>query len=71
MLQGQSLQGVLTAKELHVFLKSRGLLDSYPLFTSVYRIAYEGLKPEEVRRLPSHARRRSLTFGFLQITNHI
>lgn len=35
MLNGQKLQGVDTAKELHVFLKARGKEAEYPLFTVV------------------------------------
>ncbi|GAA5982097.1 hypothetical protein JCM10908_004740 [Rhodotorula pacifica] len=48
MLNGQKLQGVETAKELHTFLKARGKVDEYPLFTFVYRAAYEGVKPDSL-----------------------
>ncbi|GAA5874570.1 hypothetical protein JCM3774_004650 [Rhodotorula dairenensis] len=48
MLNGQKLQGVETAKELHIFLKARGKVDEYPLFTFVYRAAYEGVKVDEL-----------------------
>ncbi|KAL8278950.1 hypothetical protein RQP46_008619 [Phenoliferia psychrophenolica] len=50
LLQGQKLQGVVTARELHVFLKARGKVEDYPLFTAVYRIAYEGVKPEHQKK---------------------
>ena len=36
-LNGQSLQGPLTAKEVNGFLKGKGLENEFPLFTSVYR----------------------------------
>ncbi|GAA5885590.1 hypothetical protein JCM6882_007485 [Rhodosporidiobolus microsporus] len=48
MLNGQKLQGVETARELHDFLKARGKVDSYPLFAFVYRVAFEGVKPDEI-----------------------
>lgn len=35
MLNGQKLQGVETAKELHAFLQARGKVEDYPLFTVV------------------------------------
>jgi len=37
-LNGQKLQGTLTAIEVHVFLNSKGLEKEYPLFTAVYDI---------------------------------
>ncbi|KAI9876374.1 MAG: glycerol-3-phosphate dehydrogenase [Pleopsidium flavum] len=37
-LNGQKLQGTLTAKEVNSFLKGKGLEDEFPLFTAVYRI---------------------------------
>ncbi|KAL8278951.1 hypothetical protein RQP46_008620 [Phenoliferia psychrophenolica] len=48
MLSGQKLQGVQTARELHIFLKARDKVDEYPLFTAVYRIAYEGVDPADI-----------------------
>ncbi|GAA5848455.1 hypothetical protein JCM9279_006570 [Rhodotorula babjevae] len=48
MLNGQKLQGVQTAKELYQFLKNRGREEAYPLFTFVYRVAYEGVKPDTI-----------------------
>jgi glycerol-3-phosphate dehydrogenase (NAD+) len=35
LLNGQKLQGTDTAKELHEFLKARGRVEAYPLFTVV------------------------------------
>ncbi|KAI9808318.1 MAG: Glycerol-3-phosphate dehydrogenase [NAD(+)] [Sarcosagium campestre] len=37
-LNGQKLQGTLTAKEVNDFLKSKGQEREFPLFTAVYRI---------------------------------
>lgn len=74
MLNGQKLQGVETAREIHLFLKARGTdPKEYPLFDVVvsrlfrvvvvemglylyccwcvcvqYRIAYEGINPDQV-----------------------
>ncbi|KAK0551340.1 glycerol-3-phosphate dehydrogenase [Tilletia horrida] len=47
LLNGQKLQGIATAKEIHEFLKARNKVDDYPLFKAIYKIAYEGL--------PTHA----------------
>ena len=38
-LNGQKLQGTSTAKEVHSFLKSRGKVEEYPLFTAVYSMS--------------------------------
>ncbi|KAK4052394.1 hypothetical protein OIV83_002196 [Microbotryomycetes sp. JL201] len=48
LLNGQKLQGTLTAKEIYEFLKGRGRLEGYPLFSKVYQISYEGLDPKEL-----------------------
>ncbi|GAA6027570.1 hypothetical protein JCM8097_007928 [Rhodosporidiobolus ruineniae] len=48
MLNGQKLQGVETARELHEFLKARGKVEDYPLFTFVYRVAFEDVKPDTI-----------------------
>lgn len=42
MLNGQKLQGTLAAKEVYALLANRGLLDSFPLFRSIYEIAFTG-----------------------------
>jgi glycerol-3-phosphate dehydrogenase (NAD+) len=48
-LNGQKLQGTLTATEVNLFLKSQGLEKQYPLFTAVHDIL-EG--KEKVQNLP-------------------
>lgn len=48
LLAGQKLQGTLTAKEVNHVLKMKGLEDQFPLFTTVYKIAYEGLPVEKI-----------------------
>lgn len=48
MLNGQKLQGTLTAKELHEVLKTKGLIKEFPLFTTVFRICFENLPPERL-----------------------
>ncbi|XP_056371244.1 glycerol-3-phosphate dehydrogenase [NAD(+)], cytoplasmic [Oenanthe melanoleuca] len=42
MLNGQKLQGPQTSAELHRILKSKNVVEKFPLFTAVYRICYEG-----------------------------
>jgi len=40
-LNGQILQGIGTAEEVHGFLKSRGKAGDFPLFTAVYRESWK------------------------------
>jgi len=43
LLNGQKLQGTLTAKEVYISLKSRGgYVNEFPLMKTVYEIAFEG-----------------------------
>jgi len=48
ILNGQKLQGTLTAQEAHEVLQKRGLTNEFPLFTTIYRIAFEGLAPSHI-----------------------
>lgn len=48
LLNGQKLQGTITAEEIFKFLEGRGRLDGYPLFEKVYRISFEGCDPHEM-----------------------
>ncbi|EKD03459.1 glycerol-3-phosphate dehydrogenase (NAD+) [Trichosporon asahii var. asahii CBS 8904] len=48
LLNGQKLQGTATAEEVNRFLEARGRTEAYPLFEKVYRIAFEGLPPQEL-----------------------
>ncbi|KAJ3261738.1 hypothetical protein HK103_004689 [Boothiomyces macroporosus] len=48
LLNGQKLQGSGTAKEVHLILREKHLIHEYPLFTTVYRICYEGLHPRAI-----------------------
>ncbi|EKC99790.1 hypothetical protein A1Q2_05869 [Trichosporon asahii var. asahii CBS 8904] len=45
MLGGQKLQGIHTAKDVHMFLKARNKLGAYPLFDKVYHISWDGMDP--------------------------
>jgi glycerol-3-phosphate dehydrogenase (NAD+) len=45
LLNGQKLQGAATAQEVNVFLKAKGKVQCFPLFTAVYEIVYEGRDP--------------------------
>ncbi|CAI9534485.1 unnamed protein product [Staurois parvus] len=42
MLNGQKLQGPQTSAELNHILKSKNMVEKFPLFTAVYLICYEG-----------------------------
>jgi glycerol-3-phosphate dehydrogenase (NAD+) len=48
LLNGQKLQGSLTAKEVHLILRDHRLIHEFPLFTTVYRICYENLNPSAI-----------------------
>lgn len=49
LLNGQKLQGTLTAKEVYISLQSRGeYIDKFPLMKTVYQIAFEGRPIEEI-----------------------
>lgn len=50
-LNGQKLQGTLTAYEVNEFLKSQGMEQDFPLFTAVYNILEGNNKPEDIPRL--------------------
>lgn len=42
MLNGQKLQGPATASEVNHILKSKNMVDKFPLFNAVYQICYNG-----------------------------
>ncbi|KAK6928430.1 Glycerol-3-phosphate dehydrogenase, NAD-dependent, C-terminal [Dillenia turbinata] len=54
LLQGQKLQGVLTAKEVHTVLNNRGWLEMFPLFTTVYEISVGRLPPTAIVEYREH-----------------
>ncbi|KAI8334617.1 glycerol-3-phosphate dehydrogenase [NAD+] [Chlamydoabsidia padenii] len=51
LLNGQKLQGSLTAVEVHQFLSARGMTKEFPLFDTVYRILYKGAPLDSVVKL--------------------
>mmetsp|Transcript_6236 Transcript_6236/g.9563 ORF Transcript_6236/g.9563 Transcript_6236/m.9563 type:complete len:151 (-) Transcript_6236:182-634(-) len=48
MLNGQKLQGVLTAAEVNEFLSSNAHLDTFPLFTQVHKICQREEPPSTI-----------------------
>lgn len=48
LLNGQKLQGTLTAKEVHTVLKAGNLLHEFPLMETIHRIAFEGAPIEGI-----------------------
>uniref|UniRef100_A0A669QDI6 Glycerol-3-phosphate dehydrogenase [NAD(+)] n=1 Tax=Phasianus colchicus TaxID=9054 RepID=A0A669QDI6_PHACC len=48
MLNGQKLQGPQTSAELNHILKTKNMVDKFPLFTAVYQICYEGKPVSDV-----------------------
>jgi glycerol-3-phosphate dehydrogenase (NAD+) len=52
LLNGQKLQGTLTAKEVHQVLEQKGWVQDFPLFTAVYKIVYEGWHPKKITEYP-------------------
>jgi glycerol-3-phosphate dehydrogenase (NAD+) len=48
LLNGQKLQGTLTAEEVNRFLVARRRTKGYPLFEKVYKIAFEGMPVKEL-----------------------
>ncbi|KAJ9101634.1 hypothetical protein QFC20_005164 [Naganishia adeliensis] len=51
LLKGQKLQGTATAEEVYNFLVSRKRTYGYPLFVQTYKIAFEGLDPDQLFEL--------------------
>ncbi|KAI9674416.1 MAG: glycerol-3-phosphate dehydrogenase [Caeruleum heppii] len=50
-LNGQKLQGTLTAKEVNSFLKERGMEQEFPLMTAVYNILEGKAKVDDIPNL--------------------
>ncbi|CAG8448016.1 11235_t:CDS:2 [Acaulospora colombiana] len=48
LLNGQKLQGTLTAKELNRVIAHDGLENEFKLFTAIYRVIVEGLPPQKI-----------------------
>ncbi|GAA6000638.1 glycerol-3-phosphate dehydrogenase family protein [Rhodotorula paludigena] len=48
LLNGQRLQGVITAEEIYSFLEARGRLEGYPLFAKVYKICKREIPPSDI-----------------------
>ncbi|PVU96511.1 hypothetical protein BB559_002369 [Furculomyces boomerangus] len=48
LLGGQKLQGPHTSLEVNLFLKNMNKIKDFPLFTTVYEIAYEGENPQSI-----------------------
>jgi len=51
LLNGQKLQGTITAKDVQVVLKNKDLAAEFPLFTRIHEIAFEGKAPSSIVEL--------------------
>ncbi|KAK4845729.1 hypothetical protein QYF36_008403 [Acer negundo] len=60
MLQGQKLQGVLTAREVYEVLSHRGWLELFPLFATVHEISIGHLPSSAIVKYSEHKPRSSL-----------
>jgi len=58
MLNGQKLQGPITAVEVNVMLKAKNMEDRFPLFTAIHRICTNQIKANQlidcIRQHPEH-----------------
>lgn len=52
LLDGQKLQGTLTAAEVWPVMKEHGLCERLPLFTTIYQIAFESKPAASIVQLP-------------------
>ena len=48
LLNGQKLQGTVALKELYMLLKTRKLQKTFPLFVSIYEVAFQGMHAARV-----------------------
>ncbi|ODV73087.1 glycerol-3-phosphate dehydrogenase family protein [Cyberlindnera jadinii NRRL Y-1542] len=44
ILNGQSAQGLITAKEIHELIKNKGCEEEFPLFETTYQILFHGVR---------------------------
>jgi len=58
LLNGQKLQGPITAEEVNFMLKNKAMEDKFPLFTAIHNICSGKLKPDQlidcIRNHPEH-----------------
>ncbi|GLJ37057.1 hypothetical protein SUGI_0750830 [Cryptomeria japonica] len=66
LLQGQKLQGVLTAREVYEVLSHRGWQELFPLFTTVHEICIGHLQPSAIVEYSEHTPKFSLVEGSAQ-----
>jgi glycerol-3-phosphate dehydrogenase (NAD+) len=59
MLNGQKLQGTITAKDVMVVLREKGLVNEFPLFSRIHEIAFEGKPAETLIEVRVPRRRRT------------
>jgi glycerol-3-phosphate dehydrogenase len=70
LLNGQKLQGTLTAQEAHVILERRNFLHEFPLIKVIYEIAYEGKPVRDIVQGISVSPRQSNDYS-LKYASHL
>ncbi|KAG4912330.1 hypothetical protein JHK82_052912 [Glycine max] len=71
MLQGQKLQGVLTAQEVHEVLSHRGWLHMFPLFSAVHAISTGRLPPSAIVKISDLKPRYTLCYRLREVVFHV
>lgn len=61
LLGGQKLQGTIALREAVAVLKKHNVLNEFPLFDMTYKIAFEGVSPDHIWKLPRSAPPQKVT----------
>ena len=59
LLNGQKLQGAITAREVHEYLVQKNKINEFPLFTAVHEIVFNGLPANRITDKIAHDTERA------------